>query len=216
MKKILLLIVLFAVAGCATKKINFDQLQDRNGIYYLTNSEKPFSGEVVAYANGRVEFEGDLKDGLREGIWVYYYPSGQKKAEGAYTYGLKEGTWTYWKDNGQQDVIEIYKMGKRLGNDGNPEPETAKADSLPVKTSEEPVVKVTEHKKEEPKKPKPVEWGRLSGGPVKYLDGIPYTGPVIKHYANGKLELEGEFYQGRRSGKWIFYDLFGNPRIRYY
>jgi len=216
MKNILLLIVLLAIAGCAAKKVNFDQLQDRNGLYYLTNSDKPFSGEVVAYANGRVEFEGDLKDGLREGEWTYYYPSGQKKMEGEYVYGLKEGTWTYWKENGQQDVVEIYKMGKRLGNDGNPEPGTANTDSVNQKPTEEPAAKVVEQKKVEPKTTKPVEWERLKGGPVKYLDGVPYTGRVIKHYANGHLELEGEFHEGRRTGKWIFYDLFGNSRIKYY
>jgi len=216
MKNILFVIVLLAIVGCAAKKVNFDQLQDRNGLYYLANSDKTFSGEVVAYTNGRVEFEGDLKDGLREGTWVYYYPSGQKKMEGMYTYGLKEGTWTYWKENGQQDVIEIYKMGKRLGNDGNPEPEPAKKDSIVRKPAEEPAAKVVEKKKEEPKKPKPVEWERLKGGPVKYLDGIPYTGPVIKHRPDGRLELTGEFYEGRRSGKWTTYDLFGNPKVRYY
>ncbi|MEI6455563.1 MAG: hypothetical protein WCO93_04685 [bacterium] len=216
MRNMLLFIVLFAMAGCAVKKVNFDQLQDRNGLFYLVNSDKPFTGEVVSYANGRVEFEGEIKDGLREGLWSYYFPSGQKKIEGAYAYGLKEGTWTYWKDNGQQDVIEMYKMGKRLGNDGSPEPEVEKKDSIVQQQPVQPVVKEPEPKKDEPKKPKLVEWERLSGGPVKYLDGIPYTGLVVKHRPDGRLELEGEFYEGRRTGKWTFYDLFGNPRIRYY
>lgn len=216
MKNILLVIVLFAIAGCAAKKVNFDQLQDRNGLYYLANSDKPFSGEVVSYVNGRVEFEGDLKDGLREGKWIFYYPSGQKKMEGAYAYGLKEGTWTYWKDNGQQDVIELYKMGKRLGNDSITGPEVVTKDSVVRKPAEEPASKVTEKKKEEPKKPRPVEWERLRGGPVKYLDGVPYTGPVIKHRPDGRLELTGEFYEGRRTGEWTFYDVFGNARITYY
>jgi len=213
MKNVLLLTVLLAIAGCAAKKVNYDQLQNRNGLFFLTNSDKPFSGEVVAYVNGRVEFEGDIKEGLREGVWTYYFPSGQKKMEGAYASGLKEGLWTYWKDNGQQDVIEMYKMGQRLGNDGLPVPAIDTVIQSPPETL---IVKQVEKKKKEPEKPRPVNWSRLSGGPVKYLDGIPYTGPVVKYYPNGHQELEGEFYKGHRSGKWIFYDIHGNSRIRYY
>jgi hypothetical protein len=113
-------------------------------------------------------------------------------------------------------MIEMYKMGKKLGNEGGPEPEVEKKDTVVQKQAEQPVVKEPEPKKEEQKKPKRVEWERLSGGPVKYLNGIPYTGLVVKHRPDGRLELEGEFYEGQRTGKWTFYDLFGNPRIRYY
>jgi len=211
MKKVLFFAVVLAIAGCtAEKKVNFDQLQDRNGLFYLVNKDKPFSGEVVSYINGKVEFEGEINNGLREGIWTYYYPSGQKKMEGTFRDGLKEGTWTYWKDNGQQDVTEIYKMGTRLGNEGTASPGEKKTDSVV-----QPAAPGTE-KKAEPKPPKPVEWERLHGGPIKYLDGIPYTGRVVKHRPDGRLELEGEFTNGRRTGKWTTYDMFGHPRVKYY
>ncbi len=219
MKQVFLFALLFTLAGCAAKKVNFDQLQDRNGLYYLVNDDKPFSGQVVSYVAGKVEFEGEVKNGLKEGNWTYYYPTGQRKMEGSFSDGLKEGTWNYWKENGQPDVIEIYKMGKRLGNDGTPEQEVKK-DSVPppapanaVKTEQKQEVE----KKELPKKTLPLEWERLRGGPVKYLDGIPYTGSVVKHYREGGLELQGQFNYGHRSGKWTFYDRLGNIRdVRYY
>jgi len=219
MKKICFFALLLALSGCAAKKVNFDQLQDRNGLYYLVNDDKPFSGEVVSYVAGRVEFEGEVKKGLREGIWTYYYPSGQKKSEGQFSDGLKEGTWNFWKENGQPDLSEIYKIGKRLGNEGSAEPEVKK-DSIvttePV-VEKKPEAKPLPEKKEKPVKPKTLEWERLRGGPVKYLDGVPYSGPIVKHYREGGLELEGHFNYGHRSGKWIFYDRFGNIRdVRYY
>jgi len=225
MKKMLFFVALLILVSCATKKINFSQLQDRNGLYYLVNEDKPFNGEVVSYVNGKVEFEGEIKNGLREGIWTYYYPSGQKKIEGLFTDGLKEGTWNYWKENGAQDVLEVYKMGKRLGNDGTVE-EPAKIDSAatppPAAVQPKPAAKpatvaAKEEKKPEPQKPKPVVWERLRGGPIKTLDGIPYTGSVIKYYRDGATELEGQFTRGRRTGKWVFYDKFGNIKdVRYY
>ena len=225
MKKVLFFASLLLLVSCATKKVNFDQLQDRNGLYYLVNEDKPFTGEVVSYVNGKIEFEGDVKNGLREGLWTYYYPTGQKKIEGLFTDGLKEGTWNYWKENGTQDVVEVYKMGKRLGNEATIA-EPSKTDSTATVTSAEATAKpeakpapaeVKEVKKKEPPKPKPVVWERLRGGPVKYLDGIPYTGQVIKYYRDGSTELEGQFNYGHRSGKWVFYDRFGNIKdVRYY
>ena len=107
MKKMLLCAgIIICLISCSSEKIQFGQLQDRNGLFYLVNKTTPYTGDVVSYANGKVEFEGKIENGLRTGLWVYYYPTGQKKSEGKFLDGLKDGTWTTWKDNGQQDVVE--------------------------------------------------------------------------------------------------------------
>jgi len=221
MKRVLFLggILVLLLAACSSEKMNFSKLQDRNGLFYLVNSEKPFSGEVVSYINGRAEFEGTIENGLRSGKWTYYYPTGQKKMEGLYNEGLKDGTWTYWKENGQQDVVEVYKYGKLLTNEGTPQ-EAARTDTVKVVVVEkdarkEEAARVPVHK--DPPKPQAVEWESLKGGPVKYLNGVPYSGPVVKHFREGGKELEGYFTLGHRSGKWIYYDHFGNPKdVKYY
>jgi uncharacterized protein len=220
-------LVLFS---CATKQVNFDQLQDRHGLFYLANSDRPFNGEIISYSAGKVEFEGMVKNGLRDGQWTYYYPSGQKKSEGGYLEGLKEGTWTYWLENGVQANVELYKMGNKLGNEVT-EPadsmsmETTAAPAAPVSKTTKTAVKSEETKPqpaektgvEEPKKPKPVVWEELRGGPVKFYDGVPYTGPVVKYFRNGNLELEGNFTNGKRTGKWIFYFPTGTVKsTKYY
>ena len=117
-KNLFLLIALLMLFACSSEKMNFNKLQDRNGLYYLVNEDKPYSGEIVSYNNGKPEFEGQIENGLREGLWVYYYPSGQKKMEGSYKEGLKDGNWTTWLENGQQDKVEVYKYGKLLTNEG--------------------------------------------------------------------------------------------------
>lgn len=227
MKRNLIILVLAILAGCSAKVVNFDQLQDRNGIYFLANDEKPFTGEVVAYVNGKLEFEGQIKNGLREGVWTFYYPNGQKKIEGLFTDGLKEGSWTFWKENGIQEYVELYKLGKQLGNTpmqtgdslksdtaSNPPPAPAVKQQRAAKKSGSSVI---QEEREQTRKPSPVIWERLRGGSVKFLDNIPYTGPVIKYFRNGSKELEGQFTNGHRDGKWLFYDKYGNIKdVRYY
>ncbi|MBL7138216.1 MAG: hypothetical protein ISS17_05545 [Bacteroidales bacterium] len=217
MKKILFLAgIILIISSCATKKVNFDQLQDRNGLFYMVNDKEPFTGEIVSYVAGKVEFEGTVKNGLKEDLWIYYYPNGQKKMEGIYKDGLKEGTWTYWAENGEQDDQEVYKLGTRLGNEGS-EPQSKSSDSSlggTIGSESTPEVK-----KEEPPKPRPLNWDKLAGGPVKYYQGQPYTGPVVKYYKEGSRGkyLDGYFTNGYRSGKWTYYDRAGKVKdIKYY
>ena len=227
MKKILFVIgILVIVFACSSEKVNFSQLQDRNGLFYLVNKDKPFSGDVVSYVNGKLEFEGKIENGLREGPWVYYYPTGQKKIEGVYKDGFKDGNWTSYKDNGIQEGLEIYKYGKLLTNQGTVADQPVKKDSVVTDPSKEkvaapatppPPVTTKKVEKKVEKKQEAVVWERLHGGAVKFLDGVPYTGPVVKYQRNGEKELDGNYSHGQRSGKWVYYDRAGNVKdVRYY
>ena len=198
MKNFLLIAgLLFILGACTSEKMNFGKLQDRNGLFYLANDTKPFSGEVVSYANGHTDFEGKIENGLRVGTWVYYHPSGQKKSEGNYKEGTKDGVWNSWKENGQQDLAENFKFGKKLNSDGTfaePPKDTA---------ANKPVVK---------KEPAPVQYERLRGGAVKYLDGVPYSGPVVKYYPGDGKEFDGWFLHGKKDGRWTYYDRPGRVK----
>lgn len=217
-KNLFLLIVMLMVIACSSERMNFSKLQDRNGLYYLVNEDKPFTGEIVSHFNGKPEFEGQIENGLRVGLWVFYYPSGQKKMEGSYKEGLKDGNWTTWLENGQQEKVEVYKYGNLLTNEGtvaDSTPETMAVEDAEKKQIQ--AVTPREPEKEVVKKPQPVVWESLHGGPVKYLNSVPYTGEVVKYFKNGKLELEGSFVAGKRSGKWTFYTPYGTVKnIRYY
>jgi antitoxin component YwqK of YwqJK toxin-antitoxin module len=217
-KNLVLLIFLLMLFACSSEKMNFNKLQDRNGLYYLVNEDKPYSGEIVSYFNGKPDFEGQIENGLRVGIWVFYYPSGQKKMEGSYKEGLKDGNWTSWQENGQQDKVEVYKYGKLMTNEGTSADSAADSDAVEgVVKQQTQTVTPNQPEKEVVKKPAPVVWESLHGGPVKYLNSVPYTGAVVKYFKNGKIELEGYFVAGKRSGKWTFYTTYGTEKnVRYY
>ncbi len=55
------------VAGCGSEKaVDFEQLVERDGIYYEVNSEVGFTGRVVGtHMNGQKEREGNYKDGKK-------------------------------------------------------------------------------------------------------------------------------------------------------
>ena len=215
MKKILFVsVILTILVACSSERVNFSQLQDRTGMFYLVNSDKPFSGEVVSYANGKIEFEGKIEKGLREGTWTSYYTNGQKKMAGNYKEGVKEGTWTYWKDNGTQEGLEVYKYGKLLSNEGTVTMEV-KPDTVKV-VVQAPIPPPAEPKKVV-RKQEPVVWERLHGGPVKTLDGVPYSGPVVKYQRSGIKEFDGYLSRGKKSGKFIYYDKRGDIKdVKYY
>jgi antitoxin component YwqK of YwqJK toxin-antitoxin module len=145
--------------------------------------------------------------------------------EGSYKEGVKDGTWTYYKDNGQQEAVEMYKYGKLLSNEGTISG-TEKPDTLvPAPVPEEKAAVAPKPARQaaprsEPrveKRQEPVAWEMLKGGPIKFLDGVPYTGPVVKYQKNGEKELEGTFTAGKKTGKWTYYDKKGNIKYdKYY
>ena len=206
--------------ACSTEKTNFGQLQERSGLLYIINKDKPFTGDAVSYLNGRVEFEGHVDRGMREGAWLYYYPNGQKKMEGNFKEGVKDGTWTYWKDNGQQEALEMYKYGKLLSNEGTPSSasaDTAKQPAAATTTTAQPAKPAVQASKKVESRQEPLAWERLRGGAVKFYEGVPYTGPVVKYQKNGLKEFEGNMFRGKKSGSWNLYDKKGNIKsTKYY
>ena len=73
---------------------NGDNLQ---WIGYFENGEKSNYGKLYN-EEGRLIFEGEYKNGLRNGEGTYYY-SGGLKYEGQFVNGLREGNGTfYWED----------------------------------------------------------------------------------------------------------------------
>jgi antitoxin component YwqK of YwqJK toxin-antitoxin module len=61
------------------QNINSGQLQERNGLYYEKDSNKPYTGLVVdKYSNGQNKFKGTFKDGVADGKLIRWHENGQK------------------------------------------------------------------------------------------------------------------------------------------
>jgi len=111
-KTFILFISLILITGCE-KTIDFEKLQERNGVYYEVNSDKPFTGKVSSkYDNGQKEREGNTREGKEDGLWTWWYENGQKEKEGNTKEGKEDGLWTYWNENGNVTKTETYSNGE--------------------------------------------------------------------------------------------------------
>ena len=75
--------------------INFDELEEKNGLYYEINSDLPFNGKVA----GRIV--GEFVNGKPEGGLIGYYENGELQSKGHYKNGELDGGFLYHYENGQ-------------------------------------------------------------------------------------------------------------------
>ena len=115
MKAILLsLFVALLMVGCGEETVDYDDLEDRNGVAYLADEETPFTGRAEKfYQNGQKEEEANFKDGKEDGPVTKWFENGQKWLEGNWEDGDLTGS-TEWYENGQ-------KRGEATFKDGEPD-----------------------------------------------------------------------------------------------
>jgi len=78
LKPIVVFTTLILVIGCS-KPINKNLLVDRDGVKYLGESQRPFSGEVFAlHDNGKRKLEGSYKKGKAVGKWIFWSKDGRE------------------------------------------------------------------------------------------------------------------------------------------
>lgn len=78
-------------------------LQDRGGVKYEANQDKPYTGKHVEYFSdsaGQKSVEINYKDGFKEGVETQYYKNGQKKQVVEYKKGKPVSEPKKWNDNG--------------------------------------------------------------------------------------------------------------------
>jgi len=131
---ILLLVFLFPALALSEEVVEWDDLVEREGIYYKKFTTVPFTGKVTGqmlqgqfkngkeegsrvwyHDNGQLFGKGDYKNGKREGPWVTYHDNGQLGRKGTYKDGKKEGPWISYWDNGLLMYKGVYKDWKREG-----------------------------------------------------------------------------------------------------
>ena len=97
-----LLLFVLLIVGCSKEPINYEEmLNERDGIFYTKDTNKPYSGPVFSlYEDGKKKDEGTLKDGkmISRTEWEWY-SNGQKKRERTYKDG-KKISWKRWNRDG--------------------------------------------------------------------------------------------------------------------
>lgn len=80
---VFLTIFLFGCGG--PKEVDISKKQEKNGIVYVENEKKPFTGKIISkYENGQMKMDSQYKDGKLEGIVREYYKDGQIQNEWNY------------------------------------------------------------------------------------------------------------------------------------
>ena len=120
--------------------VNGELLEKRNEIFYLKDSDTPYTGKTFSlYNNGQKMSEGNFKNGKPDGLnrgwhingkqsiesnWnngtlnglqVAWHKNGQKMSEGNIKDGKEDGVLMFWHENGQKIREVNYKDGKPDG-----------------------------------------------------------------------------------------------------
>ena len=92
------------------------ELEIRESIWYLKDSETPYSGKVFRlYKNGQKKIEANMKDGKPDGLTFGWHENGKKMQEVKWNEGKAEGSATWWYESGQKKLSGTFKEGKRHG-----------------------------------------------------------------------------------------------------
>ena len=84
---------------------NYNNLEIREDIIYLKNSDTPYTGKYfILHNNGKKKAEGKCKDGKEVGLSVVWYKNGQKKMEVNRPAGKPEGASREWYESGQKSL----------------------------------------------------------------------------------------------------------------
>ncbi|MEO7082004.1 MAG: hypothetical protein ABIY71_10775 [Flavobacteriales bacterium] len=71
--------------------------------------------DKVYDTQGRLEMEGDRKNGLRQGVWTSYFPNGRVKSKNEYREGKLQGLSTVFRENGSIYYTGQHKDDKQVG-----------------------------------------------------------------------------------------------------
>ncbi len=109
-----------------TEGINADELEWREGIWYLKDSKTPYTGKSLKWhENGQKKVERNFKDGKFDGPSNAWYENGQKRWEANNKDGEADGLVLEWHENGEKFIETNYKNGgiknrKYWNNKGEP------------------------------------------------------------------------------------------------
>ena len=97
--KLSILLIAVISFGCGQKKYDSGKdLVTKNGLIYKIGEKKPFTGKVKGKANNKA-IEYEVRNGLKDGEFVLYFPNGNIEIKGKIVEGENEGQWNYYYPN---------------------------------------------------------------------------------------------------------------------
>lgn len=125
MKVILSVLPFLIIIGCRQTERKKIFYTFPNGIvgevrYYENSGDSLTYRKEAFYSNGAKGYIGNVVNGKKNGIWIWWYPNGNKKDQCKYLKGREIDTLYHWYKNGIIKQIEIPWIGRRLTDSCNP------------------------------------------------------------------------------------------------
>lgn len=182
MSKIPFFIFLIFLFSCSNEKQNVENLIIKNKIAFKPDSDEPYTGQIFRLNNkGKKAFEGYLKDGVKNGEFIFYDENESIKMKENYKMGEKDGEFISFFENGSLRDKKYYNDGLENGKfeifniEGNKIYEGTYNDGL----------QEGRHKYWFPN-------GKQVQVEYEYSKGTILIGTVIEYYENGKVKTKFE------------------------
>ena len=221
MKKLLLIILpLLLIVGCSSDKepINTDELDEKDSIFYMKDTNKPYSGKFFSLyeVGGQKESEGSFKYGKLDGLWTGWHENGQKKSEITYKEGVVEGVKAYWDKQGIKINLNLENAKEKSVNE----------EKITYTEVNDPFIEIiTEYYSNDRIRLRGFKeegeyWGDFTewyeNGKIKskktYVSGA-LTGPYNIYYENGKLKEKLNYENNQKNGPYFKWYKNGNKEI---
>lgn len=108
---ILVFLLLFVSSQHVFAQVSLDDLENRDGVLYVSGSSQPYSGSVVQ--PGRMS--GEVRNGHRVGEWVWTYQDGSPEFLAGYDDKGVLIRRANWHPNGIQESDLAYRNGQAHG-----------------------------------------------------------------------------------------------------
>ncbi len=122
MKIITFLFILTIIFGCNQTEIKKIITKYKNGtpkmVYYfpVKNDTLTYRKEYY-YESGKINYTGQILDGSKSGVWIWWYENGNRKDKCKYKNGFYVDTVYHWYKNGKIKQLEILS-GRKVRTEG--------------------------------------------------------------------------------------------------
>jgi antitoxin component YwqK of YwqJK toxin-antitoxin module len=151
--------------------------------------------------HGELLIDGRYADDQPHGKWTVYHVNGQKAAQGAVYCGARTGLWRTWDEEGRLRSEATYKVIESTRPWSSRYPGGGQI--VPI------VGMIT------PPLAQFGGGGMMGGAPMPLPSIWTMSRVAVRHgpakawYANGQIQLEGQYHEDRKDGPWSFYDEQG-------
>lgn len=75
-----------------------------------------FGAHKFYWETGDLWREGNMKLGVKDGLWTTYHIGGQKSEQGRFDLGRRQGEWNFWYPEGERQEQRYYVAGAMAGH----------------------------------------------------------------------------------------------------